>query len=449
MLKNLFVTKSKFSICVSLFILMLVSITVFYKTINYKTIMVEDLLFSSKYYELFKEKGIIKKIFTTSVYFDKVKYLYRPIFILSFYLDSKLSSEKINLKVNHITSLLLHLFCVLIFFYFLVCYCDFKLYLALIGSLFFSINIFSVWSAVWISGRCDLLFFLFTFSSFMLFVKSNETENILIKNIFLIFHFVLFFLALLSKETAVALPIVCLIYIYIKEYKLKLSYLCYILVYVLYYFIYSNDIHLVRQFVGLFDIKNFFYMICDYLSAPFYLSGPRIISPYNSLTLFKGISIIIFFFIAVMNSKEKKIILFYFLFALLFFLPTILGKRIAFQGNRMYLPMAGIIIAILYIVEDFCRKDLNNIKTKICTIVLIVFMSVNIVVTNNIMKFAYDDDSIIRAIFKEYKAYPKSKRETMSLMYFLILHYNMYGFSEQANNIKNKFISLNSTDYNK
>ena len=65
-----------------------------------------------------------------------------------------------------------------------------------------------------------------------------------------------------------------------------------------------------------------------------------------------------------MNSKEKKIILFYFLFALLFFLPTILGKRIAFQGNRMYLPMAGIIIAILYIVEDFCRKDLNNIKTK-------------------------------------------------------------------------------------
>ena len=449
MLRNFFVTKNKFSICVSILILIVVSMIVFYKAVNYKTIMVEDLLFSSKYYELFKDKGAIKKIFTTSVYFDKVKYLYRPIFVLSFYLDSKLSSGNINLKVNHITSLLLHLCCVLIFFYFLVCYCDFKLYFALIGSLFFSINIFSVWSAVWLSGRCDLLLFIFAFSSFIFFIKSNENNNVVVKNVFLILHFILFFLALLSKETAVVLPIVCLIFVYIKGYKIKLNYLCYMLVYVLYYLIYTNDVHLVRQFVGLFDIKIFFYMICDYLSAPFYVSTPKIISPYNSLTLFKGISIIIFFFIAVMNSKEKKIISFYLLFALFFFLPTILGKRIAFQGNRMYLPMAGIIIAVLYVMEDFCGKILNNIKTKICTMLLIVFVGINIVVTNNAMKFAYDDDSIIRAIFYEYKAYPKSRQETMSLLYFLISHYNMYGFSEQANNIKNKFINLNSEGYNK
>ena len=51
---------------------------------------------------------------------DEVKYLYRPVFILSFYLDSKLSSGQINFKVNHITNLLLHLMCVLLLFNFLI-----------------------------------------------------------------------------------------------------------------------------------------------------------------------------------------------------------------------------------------------------------------------------------------------------------------------------------------
>ena len=85
MFKNLFITKSKLSIFISTLILILVSTIIFYKAVNYKTVMVEDLLFSSQYYEQFQNEGIIKKIFTTSVYFDKVKYLYRPIFILSFY----------------------------------------------------------------------------------------------------------------------------------------------------------------------------------------------------------------------------------------------------------------------------------------------------------------------------------------------------------------------------
>ena len=448
MLRNIFITKNSFSILISVFILLLISGLVFCKAVNYKTVMVEDLLFSSKYYEQFQDKSIIKKIFTTSVYFDKVKYLYRPVFIFSFYIDSKISSGKVNLKVNHITSLLLHLFCVLMFFYFLIKYCDFKPYLALIGSLFFSINIFSVWSAVWLSGRCDLLLFFFAFLAFILFMKSNETENVLLKNIFLILHFVLFLLALLSKETAVVLPAVCLMFVYVKGYKLRLSYLCYILIYTLYSMMYSNDVNIVKQFIGLFDIKNIFYMICYYLSAPFfYLSGPKVVSPYNSLTLFEGIIVILFFVVAVKNSKEKKIILFYLLFASLFFLPTILGKRISFQGNRMYLPMAGLIIAVLYIIDEFYKKNINNIKTKICTIFLMVFITANIVVTNNAMAFAYDDDSIIKVIFDESKTYPKSNGEIMSLMYFLIGYYNSYGYSEQAKNIKNKFFEYSFIDY--
>ena len=439
MFKNLFITKSKLSIFISTLILILVSTIIFYKAVNYKTVMVEDLLFSSQYYEQFQNEGIIKKIFTTSVYFDKVKYLYRPIFILSFYVDSKISSGKVNSKVNHITSLLLHLLCVLIFFYFLVKHCRFKLYFALIGALFFSINIFSVWSAVWLSGRCDLLLFLFAFSSFISFIKANETDNALNKKILLFIHFILFFLALLSKETAVALPFACLAFAYIKGYKIKLSYLIYVLIFFLYSLMYSNDVNLLKQFIGFFDIKDTFYTICDYLSAPFYLSKPKIISEYNYITILEGISIIIFFIVAVINSKEKKTILFYILFAALLFLPTLLGRRVTFQGNRMYLPMACIIVSILYIVEEFCKKDFSNTRTKFCTIFLIIFMIVNSIYINNSINFAYSDDSAINIIYDGYKDNVKHRKEALKVIFFLIGHYKMYGYLEQAENIRKKF----------
>lgn len=444
MFKDIFATRTKLSIFISTVILLLVSVIVFYKAVNYKTIMVEDLLFSSRYYEQFQDEGIIKKIFTTSVYFDKVKYLYRPVFVLSFYVDSKISSGKVSLKVNHITSLFLHFLCVLIFFCFLINYCNFKLYLALIGSLFFSVNIFSVWSAVWLSGRCDLLLFLFGFSSFIFFIKSNEENNIYKKTAFLFVHFILFFLALLSKETAVALPIVCVIFAYVKGYKRKLAYLFYILVYLLYFFLYSNDVNIAKQFISLFRPRDFFYMICDYLSAPFYFSRPKIISAYDDVMVLKGISIIIFFFIAVVNLKEKKKILFYILFAVLFFLPTVLGKRITFQGNRMYLPMAGIIISLLYIIEEFCKN--SKVRVKICTMFLIIFMIVNSIYISNVMKFAYNDDTVINIIYDEYKRNVKRRKESLDVIFFLIRHYRTYGYDEEAKNIKDKIFGFNFAD---
>ena len=440
MFKNFFVIKNKFSILISVTLLILISVVVYYKALNYKTIMVEDLLFSSKYYnEQFQDKDIIKKIFTTSVYFDKVKYLYRPIFVFSFYIDSKISSGKVNLKVNHLTSLLLHLFCILIFFYFLVNCCSFKMYLALIGSILFSINIFSAWSTVWLSGRCDLLLFLFSFSSFIFFVKANENKNIITKNIFITIHFLLFFLALLSKETAIVLPMVCLAFLYVKGYKLKWNYLVYILIYFLYSLMYSNDVNLVRQVKALFNIKNISYIICDYISAPFCFSTPKIISAYNDLTIFIGIGLIIFFFFIIMNLKEKKLILLYILFAVLFLLPTFLGIRYAFQGNRMYVPFAFIIIAILYIIEELCKNDANNIKTKLCTIVILFFMCINIIYTKASINFAYDDNSIIPVIYSEYKKDVKNKYNIEEVVLFLIRHYKMYGYEEQASNIKNIF----------
>lgn len=446
MFKTIFVEKNKVSIIISTILLILISTIIFYKAINYKTVMVEDLLFSSQYYEQFQNEGIIKKIFTTSVYFDRVKYLYRPIFILSFYIDSKISLGKVNLKVNHATSLVLHLLCVLIFFYFLVNYCNFKLYLALFGSLFFSINIFSVWSAVWLSGRCDLLLFLFGFSSFIFFIKSNEENNIYKKTAFLFVHFILFFLALLSKETAVMLPVVCLIFAYIKGYKIKLISFFYIVVYALYSLMYSNDVNLVKQFLILFDFKYVLYTICDFLSAPFYLSKPKVISAYNYLTILEGVSIIILFIIAVINSKEKKRISVYILFAALLFLPTLLGRRIAFQGNRMYFPMAYIIISLLYIIDDFCKKDFNNIRTKIYTMLLMVFMIINLIYVNSAMEIAYNDDSAMNIIYDEYKANIKDRKESLKVISFLIGQYKMYGYSEQAKNIRYKIFGFNFAD---
>ena len=100
---------------------------------------------------------------------------------------------------------------------------------------------------------------------------------------------------------------------------------------------------------------------------------------------------------------------------------------------------SDVLISILYIIDEFYRNDISGLRTKICTIVLLVFMIINIIYTKSVMNFAYDDDSAIKVICNEYKNDPINRMEVRALIYFLIDYYNMYGYSEQANNIKNKF----------
>jgi len=142
-------------------------------------------------------------------------FYYRPIQTFSYAIDY--SIYHLQPKGYHFTNLILHLFnAVLVYFLTLV-------FLKNKATSFFAASIFVVHpihtaAVAFISGRADLLFTLFFLAAFLLFIKSEKLLQS--KQIFLYIVALLFYLcALLSKESALIIPFLILIYQIIFEKK--------------------------------------------------------------------------------------------------------------------------------------------------------------------------------------------------------------------------------------
>src|SRR5205823_3912121 len=63
-------------------------------------------------------------------------------------------------------------------------------------------------AVAWIPGRNDVLLAIVVLSSFAYFIKYLQTG----KKLFFVLHGLLFFVGLLTKETTIALPLLCFLY---------------------------------------------------------------------------------------------------------------------------------------------------------------------------------------------------------------------------------------------
>ena len=124
---------------------------------------------------------------------------YRPVVTATYFLDFFL--WKLNPFGYHLTNLFLHILNALLL-YFLVCLISKDKRIALVGALLFALHPVNAEAVNVISFREDLLVFLFFISSFILFIRQR----------FYIASLGLFLLALLSKEAAVTLPFLLVLY---------------------------------------------------------------------------------------------------------------------------------------------------------------------------------------------------------------------------------------------
>lgn len=162
-----------------------------------------------KYHDL----SNIGQIFTSS--FFGGNYYYRPITALSFMLEyhfigtNKVFYNADNLIIHSINSVLV--FLIILFFV------DSPIVAFFVGLLFVIHPIH--WEEICnVSGRSILLCALFYFFSFLMFLNYSKTK----KKYFILFSILSFVLALLSKETAITLPLVIAIYLILIE-KNKIS----------------------------------------------------------------------------------------------------------------------------------------------------------------------------------------------------------------------------------
>ena len=88
---------------------------------------------------------------------------------------------------------------------------------SLLLALLFALHPMFVPMVAWVPTRGDLLLTIFVIVSFVLFIKSFRGN----RPALVVWHGITFFLAFLSKETAVAVPALCLLYYYFELRKTK------------------------------------------------------------------------------------------------------------------------------------------------------------------------------------------------------------------------------------
>lgn len=133
---------------------------------------------------------------------------YRPVVTLSYFIDYFI--WKLNPSGYHVSNLLLHILNAAVLFVFIGFITKNKK-LALLSSLIFSLHPVNSEAVNVISFREELLAFLFYLSSFSLYVKANDCIGRK-KNYRYLCSITLFFLALFSKEMAVTLPFMLVLY---------------------------------------------------------------------------------------------------------------------------------------------------------------------------------------------------------------------------------------------
>lgn len=126
---------------------------------------------------------------------------YRPLLTGSFFMDFKMG--RLSPAFYHFNNLVMHLICVVLLYRFLVLNKVTK-NLAYVLALLFSVHPVVLHAVVWIPGRNDLLLCLFTLASLnhlLKFLSTGQTK-------FIVYHFIFFICALLTKESGVVLPFI-------------------------------------------------------------------------------------------------------------------------------------------------------------------------------------------------------------------------------------------------
>ncbi len=310
---------------------------------------------------------------------------YRPLLTISFIIDAQFGNE--SLTSFHFTNILLHLISSCLIFLILL-KLGIKKQLAWLLSLLFIIHPINVHAVSWIPGRNDPLLavmFMSAFLSFLYYLKSRKVWQYIL----CIF---LFFLSLLTKETALVFPILALIYLYLVHKEKIFS-----------KFSIINTIVLASTTVAWFIIRNLAMgkaiaedyniissllqnspAVFTYLGKILFIHNLSVFPIIPDLPLIFGIIIFIALAIAIYFSKNIKWS--YIIFGTLWFLGTLAPSMIKtvstqlqvveFAEHRVYLSLLGLIIILSQI--NIPIKKYKNILIVIMIIICGVFLTKSI-----------------------------------------------------------------------
>lgn len=298
--------------------------------------------------------------------------LYRPALILSYFIDYRLWQE--NAFGYHLSNLILHIANCVILFY-LILLLTGSINISSITAALFSVHPVQVESVTWIAGRNDLMMSLFILLALLFYLRNK-----------LILSWISFFVAVFTKETAIFLFVLFLLYdaVFRPEAKrAKSDYAGFAAAIIAYLFI--------RLFVvqapgpsGGSDplIYKFFDMpiyYLNYLKLLFYPAVYSFIPPLlfaGSLKLLYATTTVIALILLYHIFKKTHVLRFGLLWFLICLLPCsgIISMPWPLMEHRLYLPSVGIFLCAAYGINTLITNRVRAVRAG-GLIIMILIMS--------------------------------------------------------------------------
>ena len=358
----------------SVAILAVFTFLLYIQVINFDFSGFDDRVIIQENNELLSSVSNIGEVFLNDAFFQGGKQqFFRPLQNLTFMFDTIIAGG--NTWMYHFTNLIFHIMAVVALYYLLL-ELGFSSKISLISSLLFASSPLFTHAVVWVPGRGDIMLGIFSMLFLFFLSKYLKTDNIK----FLIFNFISFIFALLSKESALFLPLMALLFVIIMHSekfqvnKAILPGLVYTILVILYFFL-RNSVIISEPKTGQFGLE---ILISNFRVLPEILAKfvvPYSLAPlpnYSTIYLGIGIVLIIGIFYLITRLKEDKIFSLYGLFwFLLFSIPGMMYRHefgnfaYDYLDHRAYLPIIGLLIILNILYKNFVKADKKIVSVLI------------------------------------------------------------------------------------
>jgi len=318
---------------------------------------------------------------------SSLAFYYRPLLTVSFIIDAQFNGA--SPLVFHLTNILLHVLSSCLLFTLLI-KMKYRRDLSFFFSLIFAVHPVLSQAVGWIPGRNDSLLMVFALSCFIFFINFFENKNIWSFFLSLIF----FALALLTKETALVLIPMFVLYIYLinNDKKITLDKLMvgagWLLVVVGWYFLRNYGLRSPSNFLvsdGLLSLWDNLPAVIQYLGKIFLPFNLSVLPLMVDTTYIYGIVslAILIALLAISKTKRTGYLIFGLSWFVLFLIPSFVRPNpqavTELFEHRVYLPIIGIFIILLEtdIVNRFDFKKKSHLIISL--MILAVFSAVTFI----------------------------------------------------------------------
>ena len=429
----------------NIFFLILLTIVVFSlygKSINFKETGLDDAKLIKNNINFISDYKNIPKLFIMSPFYDNFTTYYRPMLSVSFAVEAFFVRD--NLKLYHITNIILFILSLYLFYLFCLelklnsIITKFVLLIIAVHPMFVSV-------VVWIPGRNDSLLTLFFISSFMFFIRYLNTQKIIYAFLFGLF----FVLSLFTKETCILLIPLYFVYLFLYEYKISKKNIAYLFVslvpFVLIFFILRNIS--VETFGYQYYIMNINKIFLCFVKESFIYFYNFFVPEYIPIMLFNAslsLKVILynclFIFITIFLLYKKiipvKVFVFSLLMILLSLFPTFFAKENIYLNHRFFICSLGFLI-IFVLLLDYLVKKINKMKIIFILFFFICFIGLFFISYKYEDKYENDESFWINAYIDSPNYYVSCQR--LSKIYL------SRGDIEKAKYYMEKAINLKST----